>query len=99
MLALESLLRGGDGDGGGVLVVHGEGGVGKTALLEYAIEGAAGFLTIRAAGVEAEIDSPSQPSSCSARRFSTAWPASPGLRRRRSESPSGSGRARHPILS
>lgn len=55
--ALEQLLRGVD-DGGGVLVVHGEGGVGKTALLEYAVEGAEGFRLIRAAGVEAEMELP-----------------------------------------
>ncbi|HEX3361841.1 MAG TPA: AAA family ATPase [Solirubrobacterales bacterium] len=58
ILALEELLEGvRDGDGG-VLVVHGEGGVGKTALFERAVEGAGGFQTVRTAGVEAEMELP-----------------------------------------
>ena len=36
----------------GVLVVRGEPGVGKTALLDYATGAAAGFLITRAIGVE-----------------------------------------------
>jgi DNA-binding CsgD family transcriptional regulator len=58
MLALEGLLRGVGDEGGGVLVVHGEGGVGKTALLDFGVAGAEGFRTIRAAGVEAEMELP-----------------------------------------
>src|SRR5262245_26019142 len=42
----------------GVLVLHGEAGVGKTALLEYAIESAPGFRAVRASGVEAETELP-----------------------------------------
>ncbi|MBO0876481.1 MAG: AAA family ATPase, partial [Pseudonocardia sp.] len=43
------------GDGGGVLV-HGEPGIGKTVLLEYAAEQAAGMRILRCAGVESERD-------------------------------------------
>jgi len=41
---------------GGVLVVYGEPGVGKTALLDSALEAAAGFRVARAAGVEGEVE-------------------------------------------
>ncbi|HUC13089.1 MAG TPA: AAA family ATPase [Acidimicrobiales bacterium] len=37
-----------------VLVVHGDPGVGKTALLDYAVEAAEGFHVVRASGVEGE---------------------------------------------
>jgi AAA ATPase domain len=40
----------------GVLVVHGQPGVGKTALLEWAIEAAPDFRVVRAAGVEADME-------------------------------------------
>jgi DNA-binding CsgD family transcriptional regulator len=43
---------------GGVLVVHGEAGVGKTALLDYAVEAARGFRTARTSGIEAEMELP-----------------------------------------
>jgi predicted ATPase len=43
---------------GGVLVVHGEAGVGKTALLEYAVEAAGEFRTARTSGIEAEMELP-----------------------------------------
>ncbi len=43
---------------GGVLVVHGEAGVGKTALLEYAIETGRTFRVVRTSGVEAEMELP-----------------------------------------
>jgi DNA-binding CsgD family transcriptional regulator len=42
----------------GILVVHGQPGVGKTALLEWAIHAAAEFRVVRAAGVEAEMELP-----------------------------------------
>jgi DNA-binding CsgD family transcriptional regulator len=41
---------------GAVLVVHGDPGVGKTALLQYAVEAAQGFRVIRTAGVEGEME-------------------------------------------
>src|ERR671914_354099 len=41
---------------GGVLVVYGDQGVGKTALLEYAVEVAPDFRVARAVGVEGEIE-------------------------------------------
>src|SRR5579863_4423544 len=43
---------------GGVLVLHGEAGVGKTALLDYAIETAGAFRIVRTSGVEAESELP-----------------------------------------
>src|SRR6195256_7101400 len=43
---------------GGVLVVHGEAGVGKTALLEYAVEAAREFRIARTSGIEAEMELP-----------------------------------------
>ena len=50
--ALERLLEVARGGRGGVLVVHGEPGVGKTALLEYAVEAGPDFRVVRAGGVE-----------------------------------------------
>jgi predicted ATPase len=43
---------------GGVLVMHGDAGVGKTALLEYAVEVGRGFRIARTFGVEAEMELP-----------------------------------------
>jgi hypothetical protein len=40
----------------GVLAVYGEAGVGKTALLEYAIDAAAGFRVERSVGVQGEME-------------------------------------------
>src|SRR2546423_6701736 len=41
-----------------VLVVRGEAGIGKTALLDYLVEGASGFRVVRASGVESEMELP-----------------------------------------
>jgi DNA-binding CsgD family transcriptional regulator len=55
---LDRLLDGGRGGRGGVLVLHGEAGVGKTALLEYAVEAAREFRIAQTFGVEAEMELP-----------------------------------------
>src|SRR5229473_7723250 len=54
--ALDSLLACARGGMSSALVLRGEPGVGKTALLEYAIESAAGFRIVRAGGVESEME-------------------------------------------
>src|SRR5215216_6416540 len=56
--ALDRLLTGVRGGRGGVLVLYGEAGVGKTALLEYAVEAARAFRFARTVGVEAEMEIP-----------------------------------------
>jgi len=53
---VDRLLGAVRGGRSGALVVHGEPGVGKTALLEYAVEQAAGWRVVRASGVEAEVE-------------------------------------------
>ena len=53
---LDRLLEAVRGGHSGVLVLAGEPGVGKTALLEYAIESAAGFRVARTVGVEGEME-------------------------------------------
>jgi DNA-binding CsgD family transcriptional regulator len=54
---LDRLIDSARDGSGGVLVIHGEPGVGKTALLDYA-EDAEGFRVIRTVGVEGEIEFP-----------------------------------------
>ena len=56
--ALDGLLADARGGHGAVLVVRGEAGVGKTALLRYAAEQAVGFQVRRTAGVESEMQLP-----------------------------------------
>ena len=53
---LERLLDTARGGHGSVLVVHGDPGVGKTALLEYAVEAGQDFRVVRTAGVEGEME-------------------------------------------
>jgi DNA-binding CsgD family transcriptional regulator len=55
---LDRLLDGVRGGRGGVLVVDGEAGVGKTALLEYTVKAAREFWITRTSGVEAEMELP-----------------------------------------
>src|SRR3954464_13322563 len=54
--ALGRLLETVRGGQSRVLVVCGEAGVGKTALLEFAINSASGFRVLRALGVESEME-------------------------------------------
>jgi AAA ATPase domain len=53
---LAGLLEGVRGGRSGVLVVRGEAGVGKTALLDYAVESALDLKVLRAVGVESEME-------------------------------------------
>src|SRR5918912_1825828 len=55
---LERLLESARDGHGGALAVSGEPGVGKTALLDHAIEAAPDFRVIRATGVEGEMELP-----------------------------------------
>jgi AAA ATPase domain len=53
---LEVLLEGARSGRSGVLVLRGEAGVGKTALLDYAIGSSSDMRVLRAAGCEAEME-------------------------------------------
>ncbi|MDT4904985.1 MAG: hypothetical protein QOH52_3001, partial [Pseudonocardiales bacterium] len=55
---LDRLLDGVRGGHGVVLVMHGEAGVGKTALLEYAVGAGREFRLARTSGVQAEMELP-----------------------------------------
>jgi hypothetical protein len=54
--ALSGLLEAARAGRSGVLVVRGEPGVGKTVLLDWAVESAAGLRVARVAGVESEME-------------------------------------------
>jgi DNA-binding CsgD family transcriptional regulator/tetratricopeptide (TPR) repeat protein len=56
--ALDRLLDGARGGRGIVLVMAGEAGIGKTALLEYAVEAAGEIQVVRTSGVQAEMELP-----------------------------------------
>src|SRR3954452_6442729 len=55
---LDRLLRNVRGGQSAVLVIRGEAGVGKTALLRHAVEQASGFRATQIAGVESEMELP-----------------------------------------
>src|SRR4051812_38843205 len=55
---LDRLLRNVRGGQSAVLVIRGEAGVGKTALLRHAVEQASGFPATQIAGVESEMELP-----------------------------------------
>ena len=55
---LDRLLEDARAGRSGVLVLRGEAGVGKTALLDYAIRSAGDLWVLRAVGVEAEMELP-----------------------------------------
>jgi DNA-binding CsgD family transcriptional regulator len=54
--AVDDLLAGVRDGRSAAIVVHGEAGIGKTALLEYALRRASGCRIVRAAGVESEME-------------------------------------------
>src|SRR3954447_3656574 len=54
--ALDGVLDGARAERSGVLVLRGEAGIGKTALLEHAIGAASEFRLVRAVGVESEME-------------------------------------------
>jgi AAA ATPase domain len=56
--ALEKLLEAVRSGGSGTLFVHGDPGIGKSALLERLLDSAAGFRIERAIGVQGEVDLP-----------------------------------------
>ena len=56
--ALDRLLENVRGGQSAVLVIHGEAGVGKTALLHYCARQASGFRVAEIAGVESEMELP-----------------------------------------
>jgi DNA-binding CsgD family transcriptional regulator len=56
--ALDRLLEAARGGHSGVIVVRGEAGIGKSALLEYALEAASEFRVLQAVGVESEMELP-----------------------------------------
>src|SRR3954464_14526852 len=55
LAALDRLLDGARAGRSGVLVLRGEAGIGKTALIEHATASASEFTLLRAVGVESEM--------------------------------------------
>ena len=55
---LDGVLNAARAGRGGTIVIHGEPGIGKSALLGYAMDSAAGFQVLRAVGNEAEKELP-----------------------------------------
>ncbi|WP_214411302.1 ATP-binding protein [Sphaerisporangium fuscum] len=55
---LDALLEGARQSRGGALVMHGEPGIGKSALLDHLADHATGFLVMRASGAEFEMELP-----------------------------------------
>src|SRR3954470_21348989 len=55
---LQALLDGARAGRSGALLLHGEAGIGKSALLRWAIDAADGFQVLRAHGMESESDIP-----------------------------------------
>jgi hypothetical protein len=53
---LDRMLEEAQAGQSGALVLRGEGGVGKTAVLEHAIESASRLIVLRAVGVESEME-------------------------------------------
>jgi DNA-binding CsgD family transcriptional regulator len=58
LATLEQLLETVRSGGSGTLLVHGDAGIGKTALLQWLIGSATDFRIVRAVGVQGEIDLP-----------------------------------------
>jgi hypothetical protein len=56
MDVLERLLDGARSGDGGAVVIHGEAGVGKSALLRFARDAARDFLVLNAVGIESEAE-------------------------------------------
>ena len=74
--SLELLLQAVRGGQSRVLVISGEAGVGKTALLQSLIVSSTGFRTMRAVGVESEMELASRRCISCAHRCSTVWTSS-----------------------
>src|SRR3712207_2719003 len=55
---IERLLQDARQGRSGALLLHGDPGIGKTALLRWMVEHADGFLVLRARGIETESDIP-----------------------------------------
>jgi DNA-binding CsgD family transcriptional regulator len=53
---LDGLLERAKAGASAAIVIRGEAGIGKTALLEHAVEAASGFRVVRSGGVEAELE-------------------------------------------